>query len=118
MSANELFDRFNGGGIVRVIVQEFGSNEIEGPADADDVGAIVRMERQERNTLSHRVLPRMGRVMTYCAPFVQTIASQFRAAKQGRDPDLLAPVGPVPEDHRSREVRRRSHERGRQPGGL
>ena len=88
MSANELFDRFNGGGIVRVIVQEFGSNEIEGPADADDVGAIVRMERQERNTLSHRVLPRMGRVMTYCAPFVQTIASQFRAAKQGRDPDL------------------------------
>jgi hypothetical protein len=30
----------------------------------------------------------MGRVMTYCAPFVLTKASQFRTAKQGRDPDL------------------------------
>jgi len=39
---NELFGRFNGGGIVRVIVQKFGSNGIEMPVDADDVGAIVR----------------------------------------------------------------------------
>jgi hypothetical protein len=46
-----------------------------------------RWIRRERNTLSHRVLPRMGRVMTYCAPFVLTKASQFRTAKQGRDPD-------------------------------
>jgi hypothetical protein len=34
------------------------------------------------------VLPRMGRVMTYCAPFELTKASQFRTSKQGRDPDL------------------------------
>ena len=39
---NESFGRFNGGGIVRVIVQKFGSNEIEIPVDTDDVGAIVR----------------------------------------------------------------------------
>ena len=39
---NELFDRLNGGGIVSVIVQKFGSNGIEMPVDADDVGAIVR----------------------------------------------------------------------------
>ena len=39
---NELFGRFNGGGIVRGIVQKFGSNEIEMPVDTDDVGAIVR----------------------------------------------------------------------------
>ena len=39
---NELFGRFNGGGIVRVIVQKFGSNETERAADTDDVGAIVR----------------------------------------------------------------------------
>jgi len=42
VAINELFGRFNGGGIVRVIVQKFGSNEIEMPVDTDDVGAIVR----------------------------------------------------------------------------
>jgi hypothetical protein len=36
---NELFGRFNGGGIVRVIVQEIGSNGIEKPVA--DVGAII-----------------------------------------------------------------------------
>jgi hypothetical protein len=30
----------------------------------------------------------MGAVMIYPAPFMQTKASQFRTAKQGRDPDL------------------------------
>jgi hypothetical protein len=45
-----------------------------------------RWIRRERNTLSHRVLPRMGRVMTYCAPFVPTKASQFRT--QNRDGTL------------------------------
>jgi hypothetical protein len=39
--ANDLFGRFDGGGIVRVIVQEFGYNGIEMPADADDVSAII-----------------------------------------------------------------------------
>ena len=38
---NELFGRFNGGGIVRVIVEKFGSNGIERRVDADDVGAII-----------------------------------------------------------------------------
>jgi hypothetical protein len=42
VAINELFGRFNGRGIVRVIVQKFGSNEIEIPVDTDDVGAIVR----------------------------------------------------------------------------
>jgi hypothetical protein len=42
VAINELFGRFNGGGIVRVIVQKSGSNEIEMPVDTDDVGAIVR----------------------------------------------------------------------------
>jgi hypothetical protein len=41
VAVNELFGRFDGGGIVRMIVQEFGSSGIEGPADADDVGAII-----------------------------------------------------------------------------
>src|ERR1700694_4974943 len=39
---NELFGRLNGGGIVKVIVQKFGSNDIERRVDTDDVGAIVR----------------------------------------------------------------------------
>jgi hypothetical protein len=39
--ANDLFGRFDGGGIVRVIVQEFGYNGIEMAADADDVSAII-----------------------------------------------------------------------------
>ena len=38
---NELFGRLDGGGIIRVVVQKFGSSGIEGPADADDVGAII-----------------------------------------------------------------------------
>jgi hypothetical protein len=42
VAVNELFGRFNSGGIVRVIVQKSGSNEIEMPVDTDDVGAIVR----------------------------------------------------------------------------
>jgi hypothetical protein len=42
VAVNELFDRFNGGGIVRVIVQKFRSNGIERRVDTDDVGAIVR----------------------------------------------------------------------------
>jgi hypothetical protein len=41
VAINELFGRFDGGGIVRVIVQKFGSNGIERPVDADDVGAIM-----------------------------------------------------------------------------
>ena len=42
MAINELFGRFNGGDIVKVIVQKFGSNKIEMCVDTDDVGAIVR----------------------------------------------------------------------------
>jgi hypothetical protein len=38
-AVSELFGRFNGGGIIRVIVQEFGSNGIENPVA--DVGAII-----------------------------------------------------------------------------
>jgi hypothetical protein len=38
---NELFGSFNGGGIITVIVWEFGYNGIELPVDADDVGAII-----------------------------------------------------------------------------
>jgi hypothetical protein len=41
VAVNEFLGRFDGGGIVRVIVQEFGSNRIEMPIDADDVGAII-----------------------------------------------------------------------------
>jgi hypothetical protein len=41
VALSELFGRFNGGGIVRVIVQESGYNGIELPVDADDVGAII-----------------------------------------------------------------------------
>jgi hypothetical protein len=41
VAVNELFGRFNGGGIVRVIVQEFGYSGIEMPVDADDVSAII-----------------------------------------------------------------------------
>ena len=57
VSINELFGRFDGGGIVRVIVQEIGSNGIERPFD--DVGAIIwhgaaPWIRRERKTLSHR----------------------------------------------------------------
>jgi hypothetical protein len=40
MAIGELFGRFNGGGIVREIVQKSGSFEIESSADTDDVGAI------------------------------------------------------------------------------
>jgi hypothetical protein len=38
---NELFGRFDGGDIVRVIVQEFDYNGIEMPVDADAVSAII-----------------------------------------------------------------------------
>jgi hypothetical protein len=38
---NELFGRFDGGGIVRVIVREFGYDGTELPVDADDVSAII-----------------------------------------------------------------------------
>jgi hypothetical protein len=38
---NELFGRFDGGGVVRMIVQEFDYNGIEMPVDADAVGAII-----------------------------------------------------------------------------
>jgi len=38
---NELFGRFDGGDIVRVIVREFGYNGIEMPVDTDDVSAII-----------------------------------------------------------------------------
>jgi hypothetical protein len=41
VALNELFGRFNGGGIVRVMVREFGYNGIEMPVDTDDVGAII-----------------------------------------------------------------------------
>jgi hypothetical protein len=41
VATNELFGRFDGGGIVRVIVQEFGYNGIELRVDADDVSAII-----------------------------------------------------------------------------
>lgn len=41
VAINELFGRFDGGGIVRVIVQKFGSNGIERPVDTDDVGAAI-----------------------------------------------------------------------------
>jgi hypothetical protein len=41
VAVNELFGRFDGGGIVRVIVQKVGSNRIERPVGADDVGAII-----------------------------------------------------------------------------
>jgi hypothetical protein len=37
----ELFGSFNGCGIIKVIVREFGYNGIELPVDADDVGAII-----------------------------------------------------------------------------
>jgi len=39
VATNELFGRFNGGGIVRVTMQELGYNGIERPVD--DVGAII-----------------------------------------------------------------------------
>jgi hypothetical protein len=51
MAINELFGRFNGGGIVRVIVQKFGSNEIEMCVDTDDVG---------RDSAAMLLLPRSG----------------------------------------------------------
>ena len=35
MALNELFGRFNGGGIVRVMVREFGYNGVEMPVDTD-----------------------------------------------------------------------------------
>jgi hypothetical protein len=38
---NKLFGRFDGGGIVRAIVREFGYNGTELPVDADDVSAII-----------------------------------------------------------------------------
>jgi hypothetical protein len=41
VALNKLFGRFDGGGIVRGIVQKFGSNGIESPVDADDVGALI-----------------------------------------------------------------------------
>jgi len=41
VALNELFGRFNGGGIVRVMVREFGYNGVEMPVDTDDVGAII-----------------------------------------------------------------------------
>jgi hypothetical protein len=40
VAINELFGRFDGGGIVSMIMQKFGYNGIERPVDADDVGAI------------------------------------------------------------------------------
>jgi hypothetical protein len=57
VAVNELFGRFNGGGIIRVIVQKLGYNGIERPVD--DVGAIIwhgaaPWIRRERDTLSHR----------------------------------------------------------------
>jgi hypothetical protein len=66
VAANELFGRFDGGGIVRVIVQEFDSSGIEMPVDADDIRAVVRhvaapFDRRERKTLCHRMMPRAGR---------------------------------------------------------
>jgi hypothetical protein len=39
VAVNKLFGRFNGRGIVRVVVQKLGSGEE--PINADDVGAIV-----------------------------------------------------------------------------
>jgi hypothetical protein len=60
VAVSELFGRFNGGGIVRVIVLKFGSNRIERPIGADDVGTINWHRAApfgsggSANTLSHR----------------------------------------------------------------
>jgi hypothetical protein len=41
VAVNELSGRFNGGGVVRVVMQKFDSDGVEVPVDADGIGAII-----------------------------------------------------------------------------